>query len=362
VDAAAQASTDATAPLALGDAAPARRGLHKALVVGAPVVYVAALTIFVLSWGLPVAHDQLFLWVLLGLAAFSVSAWRSWGSMLLAWLPMLGLLVVYDYLRAAVSVAPAQAHVGTQIAIDKWLGGGVLPTVWLQRHLWDAAHLHWYDYAVWAVYMTHFFVVWLVAAALWRAARPRFARYAVLTVTLTLAAFLVYWTDPAQPPWLASESLSIAPVARTVPLVWEALGVSEMKSVYENGNLVNTVAAMPSLHGAYPFMLLLFFWRDGRLVRAGLAIYVLAMAFTLVYGGEHFVTDILAGWALAALVYALVALAWRAAARMPRPATSRSASPAAAQAASTATCPPAAAPSNSPVLRRRLPPAPGGMS
>jgi membrane-associated phospholipid phosphatase len=26
------------------------------------------------------------------------------------------------------------------------------------------------------------------------------------------------------------------------------------------------------------------------------------MAFTLVYGGEHFVTDILAGWAMAAAV------------------------------------------------------------
>ena len=97
-------------------ATPVRREPHRALVVGAPVVYVVALAVFVLSWGLPLAHDQLFLWLLLGLAAFSVPAWRSWGAMLLAWLPWLGLLVVYDELRGAVSVCPGDAHVAPQIA------------------------------------------------------------------------------------------------------------------------------------------------------------------------------------------------------------------------------------------------------
>ena len=35
------------------------------------------------------------------------------------------------------------------------------------------------------------------------------------------------------------------------------------------------------------------------------------MAFTLVYGGEHFVADILAGWAMALGVYALVSVGFR---------------------------------------------------
>ena len=313
--ASARASTEATTPLELGGATPSPRAVRRALAIGAPIAYVVALAIFVFSWGLPLAHDQLFLWVLLGLAAFSVRSWRSWGAMLVGWLPLLSLLVVYDELRASVSVVPAQAHLALQIDVDRWLGDGAMPTVWLQRHLWNPAHLHAYDYGVWAVYMTHFFAVWLVAAMLWRASRRRFARYAVLTVALTLSAFLVYWLYPAQPPWLAAEALRIGPVDRIVPIVWDRIGVSSMQSVYDNGNLVNTVAAMPSLHAAYPFMLLLFFWRDGRAVRAGLAVYTLAMAFVLVYGGEHFVTDILAGWALAGVVYALVELGWRAAPR-----------------------------------------------
>jgi len=293
--------------------APRRRALERAVVVGAPVVYVVALGILIASWGLPVARDQLFFWVLLGLAAFSVSAWRTWGAMLLSWLPWLGLLAAYDELRGAVSVDPGHAHVTAQIAVDKWLAGGVVPTEWLQRRLWSPLHLHWYDYAVWAVYMTHFFAVWLVAAGLWRSSRRRFGEYAVLTVVLTLAAFVVYWRYPAQPPWLAADT---APeVTRIVPTVWDHLGVSSMSSVYENDALVNTVAAMPSLHAAYPLMLLLFFWRSGRGVRVGLAAYTLAMAYALVYGGEHFVADIVVGWAMAALVFAVVAVALRASAR-----------------------------------------------
>src|SRR3954469_25336465 len=91
-----------------------------------------------------------------------------------------------------------------------------------------------------------------------------------------------------------------------VPPVWDHLGVPAMQSVYEDGRLVNTVAAMPSLHAAYPFMLLLFFWSSaGRVVRVGLSLYTIAMAFTLVYGGEHFIADILAGWAMAGAAYAL---------------------------------------------------------
>jgi PAP2 superfamily len=279
---------------------------RRALVVGAPVLYLVALGIVTASWGLPLARDQLFFWLVLGMAAFSVGAWRSWGGMVLEWLPFLGLLVAYDFLRGAVEVAPDRAHVVPQLDFDKALGGGAVPTVWLQQHLWSPGQLHWYDYGVWAVYMTHFFAVWVVAAVLWRVARARFRRYAVLTVVLTLAAFITYWAFPAQPPWLTGQGLRMASVDRIVPEVWGQLGVGTAQSVWENGSLVNTVAAMPSLHAAYPCMLLLFFWPAGWFVRAGLALYTLAMAFTLVYSGEHFVADIVAGWAMAVAAFALV--------------------------------------------------------
>ena len=284
---------------------------RRAAVYGAPAAYVVALAVVTISWGLPVARDQLFIWLIAGIAAFSVPAWRGWGRLLLEWLPFFAVLAAYDYLRGAVSVTTDQAHVEAQLGFDKALFAGHVPTVWLQQHLWNAIHLHWYDYGVWAIYMTHFFAVWVTAAFLWRLARPRFRPYAVTAVLLSLAAFATYWAYPAQPPWLAGQSDRMASVDRIVPTVWGHLGVPTAQSVYENGDFVNPVAAMPSLHAAFPMMLLLFFWSAGRWMRLALGLYTLAMAFALVYGGEHFVADIVAGWAMALGVHAMVTMGAR---------------------------------------------------
>lgn len=294
---------------ALAPAGSSRRAVERALLLGAPAAYLVALAVVSASRGLPLTRDQMFIWLLLGMAAFSVAAWRSWGGMLLEWLPFFGLLVAYDFLRGAVAVAPERAHVVAQLAVDRALAGGAVPTVWLQQQLWSPGRFEPWDYGIWVVYMTHFLVVWVVAAVIWCVARERFRRYAALTVVLTLAAFLVYWCYPAQPPWLTANGPELPPVDRIVPAVWDHIGVTKAHSLYANDNLVNPVAAMPSLHAAYPFMLMLFFWPAGRLVRIGLALYTLAMGFALVYSGEHYVTDILAGWLMAAAAYALVGAA-----------------------------------------------------
>ena len=65
---------------------------------------------------------------------------------------------------------------------------------------------------------------------------------------------------------------------------------------------VNLVAAIPSLHAATTAAIAAFLWnRVHRGWRPFLAAYVLVMAFTLVYTAEHYVIDILLGWALAAV-------------------------------------------------------------
>jgi len=303
------------APAAIS--APSRRDraltvAGRVLPILTPVAYLVALAISIASDGIPLARDQLFLWLLLGIGAFSVAAWRTWGTLLLEWLPLLALLVAYDYLRGAVTIQPWEAHIAPQLAFDTWLGGGTVPTVWLQEHLWNASSLQWYDYAAWVVYMTHFFAIWIVAAVLWRVAHHTFRRYVALLVLVTLAALTTYWAYPAQPPWLAGEHGDMPEVARIVPVVWGELGVHTAASLWEGkGDLVNLVAAMPSLHASYPFMLFLFFWPAGWLVRIALGGYTAAMGFVLVYGGEHFVIDLLVGYLWTGIAFALVVLATR---------------------------------------------------
>jgi membrane-associated phospholipid phosphatase len=105
-------------------------------------------------------------------------------------------------------------------------------------------------------------------------------------------------------------------VERIVGRGWGKLNLQTASALIDQGQAsVNLVAAIPSLHAALTAAIAAFLWtRVARKWRPLLATYVLVMAFTLVYTAEHYVVDILLGWALTAVV--LVAVnrfeAWRA--------------------------------------------------
>jgi uncharacterized membrane protein SirB2 len=253
-------------------------------------------------WGLPRSRPQLFL--VLGLALFAATAGkrRGWMRVVRDWLPLFVVLSVYDFVRGEAQFW-GTVHVVPQIDADRWLFGGV-PTVWLQHHLFTPGSPHWWDYGVFFVYLSHFFVALTVAAVLWKVNHASFRRFAAFFVALTLLGFLTYAAFPAAPPWLASQTQHLAPTARVIDEMWTHVGLrSGAHTLSATSDLANPVAAMPSLHAAYPMLLLLFFWRRAGRWRWLLALYPLAMGFTLVYAAEHYVVDILFGWLYAVVVY-----------------------------------------------------------
>jgi membrane-associated phospholipid phosphatase len=148
---------------------------------------------------------------------------------------------------------------------------------------------------------------YLLAALLWFVDRGRFRRFVACVALLAGMAFVTFALFPAAPPWLASRTGEleyttrlIGPVSGHIPfLSFSFEGLFERGSEY-----ANPVAAVPSLHAAYTLLFTLFLWRPApRWARPLLAAYPLAMAFALVYTAEHYLVDILLGWA-----YTLVAV------------------------------------------------------
>ncbi len=93
--------------------------------------------------------------------------------MIIDWLPFYLTLLAYDFLRGFVDKHPLfDPYFLPQIRVDEILFGGSLPTVMLQQRLFDLRRLPWYDVPTWAVYLTHFFLIFVVAVILWRVARP----------------------------------------------------------------------------------------------------------------------------------------------------------------------------------------------
>jgi hypothetical protein len=223
------------------------------------------------------------------------------------WLPILVIAAGYDLVRSRAPDLVPRAVTEPQLRFDEIAFGGTAPTVLLQDALVDRATPHWWDYPAWCMYLSHF--VFTPAIALWLYLRHRewFHRYAILILTVSLCGFVTYFIVPAVPPWLASRNGDLEPTTRIVHDVWANLGFSGAAKVFAgDAKLANPVAALPSLHAAWPFMTLLFLWNKVGGWRWAILAYNAMMVLVLVYGAEHYFSDILLGWLYATIVYVVV--------------------------------------------------------
>jgi hypothetical protein len=99
-------------------------------------------------------------------------------------------------------------------------------------------------------------------------------------------------------------------IERIVGRGWGKLNLHSASALIDQGQAsVNLVAAIPSLHAGLTLAITVFLWtRVHRWWRPLLVAYPLVLAFTLVDSAEHYVVDILLGWALAAVILVLVGL------------------------------------------------------
>jgi hypothetical protein len=273
-------------------------------------VLIASLVVYYFVAGIPWSLDWVFVYVTAGIIISSLGSGVKWKRLVVDWLPLFLVLYVYGVLRGYASHPLFGPFVKPQVWFDTHVFGGLAPTVQLQRWLYSPG-LHFWDYLVWCCYMSHFFVSFIIAGVLWKTNYPKFRRFVPLFVGLTFLGYCTYVLYPAMPPWMAGGALPQYPfhyiphLSRIIPIVLHHLHFNRGASVFTGGDSFdNNVAAMPSLHGAYPMLICLFFWKGASTTkRIVLATYPICMAFTLVYTGEHFVIDIFMGWLYAAVTF-----------------------------------------------------------
>jgi hypothetical protein len=287
---------------------------HRRRIIGMTVwgVLFAVGTYFI---GVPTS-DPLIAFGWLWLATIAWRNWLPWRQHLLFlrdWLPIALLLVLYNVSRGYADDLFAP-HVTPLIRADEAMFGQV-PTTWLQAHFYHPGVVQWWEVVVTLVYVSHFLAVPTVAVVLWVRDRAQWARFMRRWFSLSLAGLVTYFLYPAAPPWWAFQHGYLhETVTRISTNGWDAIGL------HGAGNTLNAlqveasnpVAAMPSLHTAYAMMAVAFFLPvTPRRWWPLLLAYPLAMTFTLVYTGEHYVIDVLVGWAYVGGVFLIVGLAER---------------------------------------------------
>lgn len=199
-----------------------------------------------------------------------------------------------------------RVHVDYPVTVDRAIGLGELPGVRLQRRfipterslrapekvlVWS----HWVWFTV-----PHGTALYVLLRK-----RQRFPRAATLIYATFDLGVLVYWLVPTAPPWYAAEHGRMGPVAadgekrlRRLMLRYGQEFWGDNWSRLYDGLAGNPLAAMPSLHFATSVMSAHALSDVGRAEGAVGWAYAATLGVALVYLGEHYVIDLLAGLAL----------------------------------------------------------------
>jgi membrane-associated phospholipid phosphatase len=191
-----------------------------------------------------------------------------------------------------------RVRVDYPIRVDRAIGLGTIPTVRLQRALGREGQIGPLEYGLSAVHWSWFLVPHGTLAYILLRHREHYPRSAVLMAACFDLGCVVYWLVPTAPPWWAGLKGRMPRVRRIMEEAGERAWGRAWGPLYHSLQ-GNPFAAMPSLHFGTSVMAARILSQVGpRQAALGWA-YALTLGFGLVYLGEHYVVDLLAGLALA---------------------------------------------------------------
>ena len=218
-------------------------------------------------------------------------------------LQMWGFVIAHNLPYDDPKALERRVRVRYPIRIDRVIGTGTLPNTRLQRALEGLGRRNAIDRSLSWVHWLWFFephlsLVWILARH-----PDRFARSARQMSAVYDLGCATYFAVPTAPPWWASEQGHTEPdeVRRIMQEVGEETWGRAWPILYDTlGG--NPWAAMPSLHFAASLMAALLLTEAGPEEAVAGWAYAAALGFALVYLGEHYVVDLLAGTAVVVAV------------------------------------------------------------
>ena len=231
--------------------------------------------------------------------------WRDWG-ILVAYLVAMGFFI---QLRDAADETGLRTLTAYVLDWELWMFAGITPSAWLQSRIGGAssdpgfpaffsAIVHW----TWFVF-PHAAVI-----GVWLFVRKMAWRVTIIVALTFYLGVLLYFTVPTAPPWMAADQGLVDGVVRGMNAVGPALlGADLYAWAFEAMAEPNPTAAMPSLHFAASFVVVAvgIVLRSRKVIGVAL-LYSMALTFSLVYLGEHYIADILAGAAVALIAFLAV--------------------------------------------------------
>jgi membrane-associated phospholipid phosphatase len=223
------------------------------------------------------------------------------------WFVFMAFIYLFDSLRGTIYILTCKlqlpAYALYVLNIEKALFGGI-PSAALQKTLLQPdplGNFTWLEKTLTVCYGSHFIAFLFVGFLIWLTRPKAFSLYKLSFYPLIFVGELIYALAPTVPPWMASSQFGLIPPLTRFNAILFNFAIPDLTSGFDT----NPIAAMPSLHAGFPILCCLLLWGLYRWKAVPFYVYTLAVLFTIVYSGDHYVTDVLAGLVLAAACYAL---------------------------------------------------------
>ncbi|MBC7401343.1 MAG: inositol phosphorylceramide synthase [Mucilaginibacter sp.] len=249
------------------------------------------------SWVVGFKSDQVVLLVIFNVCFYLSAITRKF---IVGFSVFIVYWIIFDYMKAFPNYNVSQVHIADLYNFEKHLFG-----IHYQGHLLTPNE-YWEIHATTTLDIIAglFYICWIpvplgFAAYLFFKNRREFLSFAITFLVVNLLGFVIYYSFPAAPPWyIQAHGFVFHPATpgNTAGLVRfdNYFNVHIFQSIYQKGS--NVFAAMPSLHSAYPIIVVYYAFKN----RVGFGKYILATVMvgiwlTAIYTSHHYILDVLVG-------------------------------------------------------------------
>ena len=224
--------------------------------------------------------------------------------------------IIYDSMRVYPNYKFNPVHIQQPYDIEKSLFG--IPysdTILTPNEYFAIFHSSFLDLLTGTFYLNWVPLPFFFAFYFYLTGRIKLFRdFAFAFLFVNILGFIIYYIYPAAPPWyVALHGFEFIPetMGNSAQLYRfdELVGLPVFASLYEKN--ANVFAAIPSLHSAYPVILLYYGSKLKRpWLNALFVFFMLGIWFSAVYSGHHYIIDVILGALVAVLgitIYEVVA-------------------------------------------------------
>jgi hypothetical protein len=208
--------------------------------------------------------------------------------------------IIFDYMKAFPNYNYKEVSIEGLYLLEKKIFGITLDGIPYTLNEYLNSHASGIiDFLSGCFYITWIPVPLLFAAFLFHRSKREFIYFSTTFIVINTIGFVIYYAFPAAPPWYVQQhGFVFDPATRGYAarlLGFDAIvGLPVFELIYSKSS--NVFAAMPSLHSAYPLLVVVYGIRNSLgWINVFFVVLTLGIWFAAVYSFHHYLLDVMAG-------------------------------------------------------------------